>query len=173
MPNVYYGTDFDSFRYISHHGILGQKWGIRRFQNKDGSLTNAGKKRYSDSEQNSSNASAKIKKSSQGGSDPYEKIKSYKDITQKEKDDIKDHLINESVNKMEKNCATQEERDRKLRSWMSARDKDMWSIDFLEAVQNSTIAYEHDTKAMLNEYAKYLDDPNDYMVNQARKLKQA
>lgn len=32
---------------LYHHGILGQKWGIRRFQNKDGSLTEAGKKRYS------------------------------------------------------------------------------------------------------------------------------
>lgn len=32
--------------YLVHHGILGQKWGIRRFQNEDGSLTPAGKKRY-------------------------------------------------------------------------------------------------------------------------------
>ena len=32
---------------LYHHGILGQKWGIRRYQNKDGSLTPAGKKRYS------------------------------------------------------------------------------------------------------------------------------
>ena len=32
--------------YISHHGILGMHWGIRRFQNKDGSLTPEGKKRY-------------------------------------------------------------------------------------------------------------------------------
>lgn len=30
---------------LQHHGILGQKWGIRRYQNKDGSLTVAGKKR--------------------------------------------------------------------------------------------------------------------------------
>ena len=32
--------------YLCHHGILGQKWGIRRFQNPDGSLTSAGKRRY-------------------------------------------------------------------------------------------------------------------------------
>lgn len=32
---------------LVHHGILGMKWGIRRYQNKDGSLTSAGKKRYS------------------------------------------------------------------------------------------------------------------------------
>lgn len=43
----YYAYDLDSFRYISHHGIKGQKWGIRRFQNKDGSWTDQGKRRYS------------------------------------------------------------------------------------------------------------------------------
>lgn len=34
---------------LSHYGILGMKWGIRRYQNADGSLTEAGKKRYSES----------------------------------------------------------------------------------------------------------------------------
>lgn len=35
---------------ISHSGIKGQKWGVRRFQNEDGSLTAAGKIRYQDLE---------------------------------------------------------------------------------------------------------------------------
>lgn len=38
---------------LYHHGILGQKWGIRRYQNEDGTLTSAGKKRYSDGETSS------------------------------------------------------------------------------------------------------------------------
>ena len=33
--------------YLHHHGVKGMKWGVRRYQNKDGSLTPAGKKRYS------------------------------------------------------------------------------------------------------------------------------
>jgi hypothetical protein len=32
--------------YLQHHGILGMKWGVRRYQNADGSLTEAGKRRY-------------------------------------------------------------------------------------------------------------------------------
>ena len=31
---------------LYHHGIIGQRWGVRRYQNSDGSLTPAGKRRY-------------------------------------------------------------------------------------------------------------------------------
>lgn len=40
MPN----SEKEAGPALSHHGILGQKWGVRRFQNKDGSYTAAGKK---------------------------------------------------------------------------------------------------------------------------------
>ena len=32
--------------YIQHWGILGQKWGVRRYQNEDGTLTEEGRLRY-------------------------------------------------------------------------------------------------------------------------------
>ena len=36
---------------LQHFGIKGMKWGVRRYQNKDGSLTPAGKKRYDESDE--------------------------------------------------------------------------------------------------------------------------
>ena len=36
-----------SVPYICHYGVKGMKWGVRRYQNKDGSLTSEGRKRYS------------------------------------------------------------------------------------------------------------------------------
>lgn len=41
---MYTGYDYNNELY--HHGIKGQKWGVRRFQNQDGSYTNTGMKRY-------------------------------------------------------------------------------------------------------------------------------
>lgn len=48
MSVYYIGTE--GGEYISHHGILGQKWGIRRYQNADGTLTPEGKARYGERE---------------------------------------------------------------------------------------------------------------------------
>lgn len=41
----FYASDYGS-EYLAHHGIKGQKWGRRRFQNPDGTLTAEGRARY-------------------------------------------------------------------------------------------------------------------------------
>jgi hypothetical protein len=43
---TYYSGIYDD-AYLMHFGIKGMKWGVRRYQNKDGSLTPKGEKRYS------------------------------------------------------------------------------------------------------------------------------
>ena len=40
---IYPDGRFDKIDELYHHGVKGQKWGVRRYQNKDGTLTASGK----------------------------------------------------------------------------------------------------------------------------------
>lgn len=63
MAYVYTGTGIvPSDEHLVHYGILGQEWGKRRFQNYDGTLTEAGKARYRKLEQRAKDAEDKYKK---------------------------------------------------------------------------------------------------------------
>lgn len=85
---------------LKHYGILGMKWGRRRYQYKDGSLTPAGKKRYGSSQQNNKQPSTQKEQTKEQPkkknvkSMTYDELKKevdrlqlekrYKDLTQEE-----------------------------------------------------------------------------------------
>lgn len=55
--SCYFVARTDGDQTLAHHGILGQKWGVRRFQNKDGTLTAEGRRRLkSDSTEDSASS---------------------------------------------------------------------------------------------------------------------
>lgn len=60
---------------LCHYGVLGMKWGIRRYQNKDGSLTAAGKKRKKLSADDRSHLSEKSRRSKLTNEQTIEELK--------------------------------------------------------------------------------------------------
>ena len=68
--------------YLVHWGVKGMKWGVRRYQNKDGTLTNAGKKRY-DRDIRENNAKKKDNRINIDGPDPDRWVKEDIDRTRR------------------------------------------------------------------------------------------
>lgn len=71
---------------LYHYGVLGQKWGVRRYQNADGSLTEKGKKRYGAHEKYS-RGKALYKEKKEIKNKEYDRLlnksKEYKDLQEK------------------------------------------------------------------------------------------
>ncbi len=94
---------------LYHHGILGMKWGVRRYQNPDGSLTEAGKKRAikKDRKQASKNRSLLSDEELDARIKRLEKEKRLRELTDQElnrgkkyTDDIMQNVGRQSMNKI-------------------------------------------------------------------------
>ena len=111
----------------------------------------------------------KVKTSSGDTRYIYDKdeLKAYKDG----RTGASDADLEKAFKKMRNTAKTGEEVDRREDAWDRARDKDLWDLNFLEAVQNSVALKKGDTKTLLTEYAYYLADPEQYWQDRDKHLK--
>ena len=82
-----------------HHGILGQKWGVRRFQTKNGSLTPEGKQRYS---KTGSRLKAQLKTTIENMKTKHAARKAEKNARRKRVADMTDEELNQRINRLNK-----------------------------------------------------------------------
>ena len=84
---------------IVHSGVKGMRWGVRRYQNKDGSLTAAGRKRYGSSKEEAMKARAKAKaKAEKANAKAAKKAeKDGKKLMRKSAKDMTDEELNKAI----------------------------------------------------------------------------
>lgn len=75
---------------LQHHGIKGQRWGVRRYQNKDGSLTPLGRQRQGSSSGSSSSSAKKASSTSAKGKSSS---------TQKKVSEMSDDELRRAINR--------------------------------------------------------------------------
>lgn len=73
-------------------GVKGMKWGVRRFQNEDGSLTSAGKKRYGSAKTTLEGSSKMLSDASRIGSGQKSKVKNTKDYSKMTDSELKEKV---------------------------------------------------------------------------------
>ena len=150
---------------LKHWGIIGMKWGIRRYQNEDGSLTPEGRERYSKLAKNYSNSVDKFNKASHDNNKPMnftsEMRKYYK---QKDKDEhkLKKALLDDpnfvykmyNVNKEDKNATRDlnyEYRDLKP-VWDFFDDNSYWLL--ITGGSGNFSSFKKEVEYMIDSYGK-------------------
>ena len=112
---------------IAHHGIKGQKWGIRRYQNEDGSLTEDGKKRYL-TKDGILRVNAHYDKNF--NSDAYYKNEYQKKLNAQKKIPSPKRITDSQINEIEKKIKQSNKiLDKKFSKWFGYGDVDEWLSD--------------------------------------------
>ncbi len=112
---------------LYHHGIKGQRWGIRRFQTKSGSLTNLGRKRYSSDSGTFNKEGRKIYNSQKSELEKKKKILQNKAKTRQEIKDLK--ALKKEVSSMEKNEKKAAKAEKKAAKQEKHEERDAATIE--------------------------------------------
>lgn len=145
---------------LYHWGIKGQRWGVRRYQNEDGSLTEAGRERY--------------------GKRIYEYTKSkFKDpeitselrrsdaVRQIAQDIRRDReLTNKAYNSMAKDCKSISSNDQKLSELMDKINKTDYDIG--QYITDAIISLDNDPKSIAMSYGIFSEDTYDITQEQIK-----
>ena len=143
ITNKHASNRFEFYDSLQHHGIIGQKWGIRRYQNPDGTLTEEGKQRYLNSDGTLTDKARKELK-------PDQQLKIRQEFYKKQSA--------EGTGEYADNAIYDENKQKEKLN--NAKQNKMYDLNFVEAIQNA----ENLTDDEVNrEYEKYLRNPRKYM----------
>lgn len=108
---------------LAHYGILGMRWGVRRFQTKSGGLTNLGRKRYSSKDGQLNNRGKKEYEKETSKLKAERRLLKNKARTQKKMDklkDLKDEV--DDLKKADEEAQKGESRDEKRKRLLNSTD---------------------------------------------------
>ena len=133
----------NQYNSLQHHGIKGQKWGVRRYQNPDGTLTEEGKLRYLNPDGTLTNQARKELK-------PDQQLRIRQEFYKKQSDEgtgeYADNAIYDEAKQKEK--------------LDHAKQNKMYDLTFVETIQNAENLTDDDVN---REYEAYLKNPRKYM----------
>ena len=150
--------------YLAHFGINGQRWGIRRYQNEDGTLTEEGKKRYRVEKDYVSRYDHKT-------SDPfkeYDQQVDHKQLHPRLNEDARKLIFSKTlgiVMNSPSNVKLRESMRSNLEKELNTRIKGIPDPKNREALVKAYQAYSKDlvSDLMLFNYARYLEEVNKHL----------